>query len=321
MRRFRLAGALTGLAIAFVPCAGATTENAVFLELQTLFAYEEPSETKLDFAADGSSFAFACDRLAAVRGAVAHRDRAALVVRLSCETSGRPRTGTAVWLHGGPFTAYDPEIGPDQAALLSLGYELIIPLYPGSADREHRIVGDRIFPTMEHAIDEIRTAISWAQRRDRRVLLVGDSFGAVLAAATAARLRRSDRLILQNPLLRPPSIAGPPPDAVLAGAAPEGYDRIEDVPPDARQELAGKAFRGFMADWLDRDLISILRDRPPRRMLVVYGDRDSRIGLERMPELLTLGGQRYPSLMLGDSDHAPLGTRAELDAFVELLRR
>jgi hypothetical protein len=36
--------------------------------------------------------------------------------------------------------------------------------------------------------------------------------------------------------------------------------------------------------------------------------------------LLALGGRRYPAPVLEDSDHWALVTRAELDAFVEMLR-
>jgi pimeloyl-ACP methyl ester carboxylesterase len=296
----------------------------MFVKLQTLYAYGEPSETKLEFVKDGSSFTLACDRSLATRGAVAIGSRAAFVIKVSCESAGRPRAGTAVWVHGGPFRPYDEEIGPEQAALLSLGYDLLVPLYPGSSDREFGF-GDDILPlTMNDAVEEITTTVRWAQKRDRRVLLVGESFGALLAGAAASTLRRSDRLILENPMLLSPRQRTPLPKGAgeppMATMVVKGVDLMNGLSAEQQNELIVKTYNVFMADWLDRDLISILRGRPPHRMFVIYGDSDSRIGLERMPELLTLGERRYPALVLKDSNHAALGTRAELDAFVEMLR-
>lgn len=310
--------------LAVMPCVPAQAGDLMFLKLQTLYAYPEPSEIKLEFVKDGSSFTLACDRSVATRGAVANGSRAALVVHVRCESAGRPRAGTAVWVHGGPFRPYDEELGPEQAALLSLGYDLLVPLYPGSSDRELGFSIDSTPLTMNDAIAEITTAVRWAQKRDRRVLLVGESFGALLAGAAASTLRRSDRLILENPLLLSPRQRAPlpnePGEPPIASAIVKGDDIMKGLSTEQQNELIIETYNAFMADWIDRDLISILRERPPHRMFVVHGDRDSRIGLERMPELLGLGGRRYPALVLKDSDHAALGTRAELDAFVEMLR-
>lgn len=321
----RWAGAVVlAAALMAISCVPSHAGELMFLKLQTLYAYGEPSETKLEFVKDGSSFTLACDRSVATRGAVSLGSQAAYVVHIRCESAGRPRAGTAVWVHGGPFRPYDEELGPEQAALLSLGYDLLIPLYPGSSDRELGFGVDFTPMTMNDAIAEITTAVRWAQKRDRRVLLMGESFGALLAGAAASTLRRSDRLILENPLLLSPRQRSPlpnePGEPPMATAVFKGDDIMKGLSTEQQNELIIKTYHAFMADWLDRDLISILRDRPPHRMFVIYGDRDSRIGLERMPELLGLGGRRYPALVLKDSDHAALGTRAELDAFVEMLR-
>lgn len=297
----------------------------MFLKLGTVFAYEEPSKTTKRFA-DGSTFSFACERYVSERGIIAHRDRPALVVRTRCESPDRAVSGTAIWLHGGPFAPFDERPTAEQAALLDLGYELITPLYVPSADREFAVEVDPKLPldqgrfkvNMDEAVAEIAAVVQAAQRAGGRVILYGESYGGFLAAAVAGHLRSSDKLVLHGPMLRP--------FGQLMRAVPKASfgpillnDEIpEHLSLDEQDKLSRKMLARFYGPWAERDLVSLLAPRPPRNMLVVYGEHDQKMGLEHLPALLALGGR---PLLLRGAGHDMIATRADLDRLIAELRR
>lgn len=324
-RNYGLARILMGFAVAAGPGPGAAKEEAMFLKLGTVFAHEEPSETTARFA-DGSSFSFACERYVSERGIVAHRGRPALVVRTRCQSADRAAAGTAVWLHGGPFSKFDEIPRAEQAALLDLGYEVVTPLYVSSGDRELSVeVNDqlplmrgRVVPDMDDAIAEVAAVVRAAQRAEGRVILYGESYGGFLAAAVAGRLRSSDKLVLHGPMLNS--------FGQLMRAAPKligGPIRLNDVIPehlslDEQNDLFRKILVRFYGDWGDRDVVSLLAPRPPRNMLVVYGEQDEKMGIEHLPALLALGGR--PLLFRG-AGHEGVRSRADLDRLIAELKQ
>ncbi|MFL6844019.1 MAG: alpha/beta fold hydrolase [Allosphingosinicella sp.] len=289
----------------------------MFLKLGTVFAHEEPSETTKHFE-DGSSFTFACDRYVSERGVVAYRGRPALVVRTRCESAERHRAGTAVWLHGGPFTKFEEVPQAKQAALLSLGYELVTPLYLSSADRELDVRSDgEVASNMDDAIAEVVAVVKHAQQSGGRVILCGESYGALLAAA-ARHLRATDKLVLIGPILK--SIEQLTRSAPKLLAAPLTFTGSDphNLSMDEQEALTRKVFERFYGAWFDRNIVSILSARHPRDMLVIYGDKDEVIGLDLMPPLLALGGR---SVVLHGSGHQAAPTRADIDRIIAELKR
>lgn len=288
----------------------------MFLKLQTYFAYEESSETKMDFA-DGSSFTFKCEKLHSERGVVAFKDRPLPVVQIRC-VSETPRAGTVVWLQGGPFSTFDPDINAEQAAMLSLGYDILVPLYIGSGERDVSLSGGVVTPDMDDALQELGYFLKWAQKRDQRVILFGTSYGAFLAATMAPKLRAADRLVLHNPILRPLRAVLPGPGADTS--KPMIIDGpVADLSAEEKTRLSTEALTGFFRQWLEKDLISVLRARPPRHLFVIYGDSDQRIGMERIGDLLKLA--TASPLVLKNSDHAGVNTLQDLQEFADGLRQ
>jgi acetyl esterase/lipase len=312
-----LARILLGFALAAAPGTGAAKDEAMFLKLGTVFAYEEPSETTKRFA-DGSSFTFACDRYVSERGIIAHRGRPVPVVRTRCELANRAAAGTAIWLHGGPFAKFDEQPHANQAALLSLGYELVTPLYPSSADRELQVTPDRVAPDMDGAVAEVIAVVQAVQRSPGRVILCGDSYGALLAAAAAGHLRPSDKLVLFGPMLISvgQSIRSTP--NFLAAPLTFSGKNPDDLSMDEQNDFARKMLQRFYGPWIDRDVTSILATDRPRDMLVVYGDKDEVIGLDLMPPLLALGGR---SLVLRSLGHQVTASGSDIDRLIAELRR
>lgn len=121
---------------------------------------------------------------------------------------------------------------------------------------------------------------------------MGDSFGALLAATASALLREHDRFVLTIPMLRSYHAMLPP-----EGNSTEEPLIIDDTPSSAprgeQMALLNEVYDRFGGPWFDRDVISILRDRPPRQLLIVYREADPKGSVERIPELLELGRGVY----------------------------
>lgn len=312
--------ALTALLLAAVPCAAAKRENAMFLSLERLFD-DGGAEVRSEFIADGSSFTLACDRYASERGALADGPRPALVLRTRCETAGRPRAGTAVWVHGAPFETMDEEPRVEHLALLSLGYDVVTPLYPSTGGRPLDVGPDRISPDMDAAVEEVIAVVKAARRSGGRVILVGDSTGAPLAAAAARHLRACDKLLLQGPWLRPLRQAFDADKNLVEGPVPLDGTAAASLPRQEQVAFSSALLDRFYGAWAGRDLVELVAAHPPHDMLVVYGDKDEEIGLERMPALLAAGGRRNRSLVLPGAAGEGIATRADLDRLITELTR
>jgi pimeloyl-ACP methyl ester carboxylesterase len=312
---------IMSLALAAISGTGAAMDKSMFLTLGTVFAYDEPSTTTVRLF-DGSSFTFACERYVSERGIIADRGRPALVVRTRCESADRPQAGTAIYLHGGPFTKFDGKLRAEQAALLDLGYEVVTPLYVSSGDRElsvkvddkRPLIGGRVVPDMNDAIAELAAVVRAAQRAEGRVILYGESYGGFLAAALADRLRPSDKLVLHGPMLNSFGEL-----MRMTG----GPIRLNDFMPqhlslDQQDELSRKIFTRFYGAWADRDVVSLLASRPPHNMLVVYGENDEKMGIEHLPALLALGARPLP---LRGAGHEGFRSRSDLDRLIAELKQ
>ncbi|HEX8449543.1 MAG TPA: hypothetical protein VF652_08130 [Allosphingosinicella sp.] len=290
-------------------------KSSMFLSLERLFD-DEGVEVSSEFIADNSSFTLACDRYVSERGALADGPRPALVVRTRCVKAGRPRAGTAIWVHGQPFQAMDEEPRVELLALLSLGYDVVTPLYPSTAGRPLDVGPQRVSPNMDDSVAEVVAVVNAARRSGGRVILLGDTTGTLLAAAAAGHLRTSDKLVLQGPWLKPLRQAFEGDENLVGGPVPIDGAGAEKLRPEEQIAYSRQLLGRFYGAWDECDLIAVLAASPPRDMLVVYGDKDDETGLERIPDLLTVGGRRHRSLVLRGSDHARIGTRADLDRLI-----
>lgn len=292
----------------------------MFLSLEKLFD-DAGAEIRTEFIADNSTFTLACDRYVSERGALADGPQPALVLRTRCEKAGRPRAGTAIWVHGAPFEKLDEEPRVELLALLGLGYDVVVPLYPSTGGRPLDVGPDRVSPDIDGAVAEVVAVVKASRRGGGRVILLGDATGALLAAAAARHLRFSDKLVLQGPWLKPLRQAFDPDENLVEGAVPLAGTAAANLPREEQVAFSRGVLDRFYGPWADRDLIALVTAHPPHDMLVVYGDQDEEIGLERMPALLAVGGQRHRSLVIRGANHSGIGTRADLDRLVAELRR
>jgi acetyl esterase/lipase len=320
MKIAHAAAAIAALIITAAPCPGAKTRSTMFLSLERIFD-DGGAEIKSEFIADGSSFTLACDRYVSERGAVAEGPRPALVLRTRCEKADRPRAGTAIWVHGSPFADFDEEPRIEHLALLSLGYDVVTPLYPSTGGRPLDVRPDRISPNFDDAVAEVIAVIKSARRSGGRLILLGDTTGALLAAAAARHLRVSDKLVLQGPWLKPLRQAFDPDENLVEGTVPLDRAAAKILSRAEQVAFSRQLLDRFYGAWAERDPIAFLAAHPPRDMLVIYGDKDEEIGLERMPALLAVGGRCHRALVLRGAGHEGIATRADLDRLVEELAR
>lgn len=289
----------------------------------TLGGHDDGSGTKIDtvFIADDSSFTLTCDRYVSELGAVADGSRPALVRRMRCDKVDTPRAGTAVWIHGEPFETPDEEPRAEQLALLSLGFEVVAPLYPSTGGRPLELRKGQVTPDFDDAVKEVIATVKYAKRAGGRVLVVGVGTGSMLATAAAGHLRATDRLILQGPWMKPLTAVYDSQEDLFDG--PVVIDGLDGKGLGARTkiEVTKDLLARFYGSWNDRDLVALLRDKRSLELLVVYGERDKDIDPQRVSRLLTARGIRHRSLVLRGSAHAVIDTRANLDRLIAELKR
>lgn len=289
----------------------------------TLGGHDDGSGAKIDtvFVADDSSFTLTCDRYVSDLGAVADGSRPVLVRRMRCDNAGTPRAGTAIWIHGEPFETPEEEPEAEQLALLSLGYEILAPLYPSTGGRPLALREGRIEPDFDDAVAEVIAAVRYARRAGGRVIVMGVGTGSILAAAAAGHLRATDKLVLQGPWMKPLTAVYDPQETLFDG--PVAIDGLKGEGLEARTKIAVSKdlLEHFYGSWNDRDLVALVEDKLSPELLVVYGERDEDIDPQRLNRLLTARGTRHRSLVLRGSAHSAIDTRANLDRLIAELKR
>lgn len=300
--------------------------------------FDETSETIAEFP-DGSHFSLNCNRLKAEQVEYKVEGRSVPAVRIHCDQARRPLNKSAIWLFGGPFISFSPDLlPPEHLVLLDLGYVLVVPLYIGTAEREYEFVGDRLSPDMDEAVREVASLVEAFQSAGP-VVLVGQSFGGLLASAVATQLRENDALVLLgSPLVPFPevirrqnvpisSLLDQPflDDLELGFAQPSGPMRLQNeagVPStslEEQTELSLRVLRGFFGKrWLEQDPVALLAGHPARS-LVVMREGDARVGPERLQVLRDMQNPRIHLLVLSGEEHASVLARRELDEFKRLL--
>ena len=241
---------------------------------------------------------------------------------------------------GGPFKSLDGELLAEQGTLLGLGYDLIVPLYPGTGERAYHIAAGAVSPDFDDGVAELRSVLAWAQESGP-VLLVGESYGGLVASALVDGLRSADRLLLMGPLsisvrqaivradlpVSPLlySLVEPDPDSFELPPGPVFIDNQDGLPAemslDDQNKMALSLLYGFFGDRLDADPVALFAKHQAPRLLIVARAGDERIGAERIPALLEWGGHGAKSLILPGPGHSGAMHRRELDQFIAEVRK
>ncbi len=306
------------------------------VDIELLEEKSDSSRLEVDLD-DGSTFAIECAGYFRESGKVITTSADVPVVRIGCGRVQANR-GTAIWLIGGPFSKIDDDLLPEQLLLLELGYDLVLPMYPGTAERKYQVVAGKIDPDLRQGFTELGELIKEAKSHGP-VLLVGESFGALFALHTAKLLRFEDQLILLGPMvvsLRDAmAAAGDPALPALEAAmqdcgealsladgtrlaiandwepsmAPE--TGINSVHANTARELA--VLVSFFGDWLVTSPLVDFENPNGARVLVIAGERDPLIGEEILAGLSSAAGSKFTRVMLSGQGHGGVRSLQEIE--------
>lgn len=262
----------------------------------------------------GHDLQMSCDWFTWQKVVVAVEGRSALGQHISCLKGAVAPRKLAIWIHGGPWGYASKDLLVEQLAFLQSGYDLFVPLYPGSADRPMIIEGELMVPDLVDAIGELSTSLAWGRKHYDRVDVVGESFGAFLAASLAPALGESGTLYLMNP-----NLGGKP--YLL-----DFYARTGAVP-----EITGQTGEGVQADvkriteayfhrLKDFDAMGAVRETQGLEIKLIHGGADDRV----IPaEIAVLKGMAVPDCGVDyrPADGHDFGyTPAHYDATLKLIR-
>lgn len=330
-------GAIITLALLVGSCAGIA--SPLLKEVHALDRDDKPLElvSELD---DGSEYSVGCTNYISETGKITGASLDVPVMRFSCGRSEGSR-GNAIWIYGGPFARFGESLLPEQMLLLELGYDLIVPFYPGSADRKYRVVAGAITPDLQQAFEEVAQLITVLQNVGP-VVLAGESFGAILALTSNSRLRSEDRLLLAGPMLVSYRDAlvfgGVPASRVLAvhGKSkevaltfPEGVDiSIANQADQNRKTGDGRPIEAstpdevalivsFMQDWLYTSPLANFSNPNGAKVLVLAGELDPFATKGDVDRLVQIAGPNATAILLSGQGHGGVRSLKEID----LLRR
>jgi pimeloyl-ACP methyl ester carboxylesterase len=233
---------------------------------------------------------------------------------VSCKKGRRNNRKLVIWIHGGPWTYASKDMVLEQMAFLEGGYDLFIPLYPGSADRPIRFEGSQMIPDVVDALTEIKAAFGWAEKRYKTVDVVGESFGAFLATSLVPNLGSKNSLYLHNP-----SLGGP--GRLAEYYASQGEDlKIEGVPKEASQAEAKRITNAYFARLENYHPRRLLESTKGLKLKLVYGGRDRLMVPDEIKSLERLAVPVCGVDYRPDNGHEFARTRQQFETFRAMIR-
>jgi acetyl esterase/lipase len=233
---------------------------------------------------------------------------------VSCRKGSRKNRKMLIWIHGGPWAPASRNMVLEQLAFMDSGYDIFIPFYPGSPERRVTFEGPVMVPDVVDALRELKGAFGWARKRYARVDVLGESFGAFLAASLAPELGKKNSLFLHNPSLGGKSrleeyYAGRTDDELIAGVPTE----------HARAEVKRitDAYFGRLKDYVP---LRLLESTKGLKLKLVYGGRDKLMVPGEMQTLARLAVQGCGVDYRPDNGHESGKTREQFGSFRNLVR-
>ncbi|MEA3051282.1 MAG: hypothetical protein QOG72_185 [Sphingomonadales bacterium] len=238
----------------------------------------------------------------------------AIGFHISCRKKAAGNRRLAIWIHGGPWAYASKDLVLEQLAFLDAGYDLFIPLYPGSSDREVTYDGPNMVPDVVDALLELKAALRWGRKRYRLVDVVGESFGAYLAASLAPELDNKGSLFLMSPNLGGQSYLA----RLYAGKGEELG--IAGVRSDAVQVEAKRITAAYFRRLEDYVPLRLLESTKGLKLKLVYGGRDNLLVAE---EIRTLEHLAMPGCGVDyrpTDGHLFAYTREQFETFRNMIR-
>ncbi|HET9638124.1 MAG TPA: alpha/beta hydrolase [Allosphingosinicella sp.] len=243
-----------------------------------------------------------------------HNSDGAFGYHISCLKQRRKNRRLAIWIHGGPWAPASKDLVLDQLAFLDSGYDLYVLLYPGSSDRPVKFEGPVMVPDVVDALAEIKVAVGWGRKHYERVDVVGESFGAFLAASAAPSLGQDNSLFLINPSLGGKNrleeyYAGRPEDAL-----------VEGIPKERARAEVKRITDAYFARLHAYAPLRLLESAEGLKLKLVYGGRDELMKPEEIQSIVRLAVHGCGVDYRADNGHESGNTPEQFESFRELIR-
>ncbi|HEX8239287.1 MAG TPA: alpha/beta fold hydrolase [Allosphingosinicella sp.] len=233
---------------------------------------------------------------------------------VSCMKHRRNNRKLVIWLHGGPWVNARSSLDAEQLAFVGAGYDLFIPLYPGSTDRPIKFEGSVMVPDVVDALTELKAAYGWGRKHYERVDVAGESFGAFLAASLAPELGQNNSLFLFNPSLGGKSrleeyYARRPDDALMRG-----------VPKEAARAEVKRITDAYFGRLRDYAPLRVLESTKGLKLKLIYGGRDDLMKQDEIQSLIRLAVPGCGVHYRPDNGHESGNSPEQYEAFRKLIR-
>lgn len=245
---------------------------------------------------------------------VSSANKGALGDFIRCSSGRESQRKLVIWIHGGPWAYAGTDLVLEQIAFLEAGYDLFVPLYPGSSDRPTVFEGAKMVPDVVDALDELQAVLNWSRTYYGLVDVAGESFGAFLAVTLMPRLTDKESLVLINPSLGGPRFL--PRHYVREG----GKLEINGVSNDATQAEAKRITEAYFRRLVNYDPAWLLQASPTANLKLIYGGSDDLMIKAEIALLRKLAVPRCGLEFRPDSGHEFGYTRGHLHAARKLIQ-
>lgn len=231
-----------------------------------------------------------------------------------CIDRSEPVLGDIIYVIGGPYQWIGDFPDPNVASFLMAGYNVYVPRYSGTfvntISRTEGLNSDTVSGDGElgKAAREISLLIRYASKNNKEkgleTLSVGESAGSYILAK-ACKKNCTERVLFISPLMQSPidfwkNYA----EKAQKKNGPNFVVEGQSEDPSEAGRLASIGFYG-VGNW-DRDLCSILKDIPSNAdVRIFYGDKDPRIGIDKVSEISRGCGKIKPAMSsFPDDNHS-----------------
>jgi pimeloyl-ACP methyl ester carboxylesterase len=176
-----------------------------------------------------------------------------------------------------------------------------------SGTKESLVVpGSRFVQDVGKSFREVQNILRRLHKQHNDVIVVGESLGAFFAAPLSERLRRSDKLILLNPMLKTPAaqwVDAPIREAMVpsdeaSSVAMDNFDHAHRL-----QEASRQLMESYFGPYVDSSVISLIDVRTPAAVTLIYGGNDPVVSRKDVDAIAGLPFHNFQLVRFDENGH------------------
>lgn len=290
---------------------------------------ERESYLDAEFSSTKHRFSVSCKKIVAYDFEFSGIESRSLSgIYFKCEGRAQKHVGDIIYLVGGPYQWIGEFPDPYIVTMMTAGYDIYVPRYPGTFGNSiaqtsglnlENVTGGGEITVAAHDVAGLTGYLMTVNAdASKATVLFGESSGGYLAAMSCA-LQCTDNVILLSPLMQSPldfwnnfaKSADATGDKFYTVSGSEGDEQTD------RQIAAKLAAIGFYgSDHENTTLCHLLATvTAPIQVRIFYGDRDPRIGVNEISNVLAGCGTVRPVVSSYQDDaHAIIQTSEDQEA-------